>query len=231
MLDEDDPDYIAEKKRKSRELVIDIALGEKTVNEWIEEETPWGTKEYSEGYQAPIPTISPHFETLNLNISNLKTHDDVYDYVIKFIDLNTKKSKAIKNITNNGFDIKMGNGNYGLDDTDFDKYHADLRRILTRLNMCSSIISMESRLGEAKTIIVGRNNWEHFKELESKYGLTMKVIYEPKIDKNKVIVLRNDGSSSPGIMLVENNYDGWGSDFYIKETNRWDKKFCWFWIN
>jgi len=227
MVSDDDEYLLAEKKRQNRELAIDITLGEKDESEWVNKDMIWG-ETISDRLES-INIISPKVITINLNISNLKTHDEVYDFVIDFIDKNTSNAKKLQNGGNSTqFNIKMGSGNYPPEYTDSEKLDVDIRRILTKVNLCSSVISIEGRMGPAKTILIGRNNWSYFKEIEFRHGgiNSLNFVYEDKIDPNKVIVLRNNDSNHPGIFIVENNK----TDFYIKETLKWDKQFCWFWI-
>ena len=228
MISEDDEYLLSEKKRQNRELAIDITLGEKDESEWSKkdmiEPPTWGQTISDKLKSASV--ISPKVITLNLSISNLKTHDEVYDYVIDFIDRNTNVAKKVRNSMQ--FNMKIGGGNYSVGYTESEKFEADLRKIITKANLCSNVIAMEGRIGPSKTIIVGKANWIYFREIESRYGsINMKVIYDDKINPNKVVVLRNGTKSDPGIILIENN----GTDFYIKETSKWDRQFCWFWIN
>lgn len=216
-LSNNDEEFIAEQKRKRRELAIDITLGNKKEEEWVE------VVYDNEFKSTDVNTITPRIININLPKLNHKNYDDVYDDVIKFIDKNTSKTKHF----NKNLDIKMGGGNY-TDMTDFEKYEADLRRIITKINMSSSIVSMEGRIGPGKSILIGKDNWIYFKEIESRYNNVFKkfnLIYDDNIDPRKVIVFRNNNISSSGIMLVNN--DG---DFYMKETPIWYKQFCWFWI-
>jgi hypothetical protein len=231
MVSEDNEYLLAEKKRQNRELAIDITLGEKDESEWSKkdmiEPPTWGQTISDKLESASV--ISPKVITLNLSISNLKTHDEVYDYVIDFIDRNTNVAKKLQNGGNSmQFNVQIGGGNYPVGYTESEKFEADLRKIITKANLCSNVIAMEGRIGPSKTIIVGKANWIYFREIESRYGsINMKVIYDDKINPNKVVVLRNGTKSDPGIILIENN----GTDFYIKETTKWDRQFCWFWIN
>jgi hypothetical protein len=226
-----DDEYLAEKKRQNRELAIDITLGEKDESEWSKKdmiETPtWGQTISNKLESASV--LSPKVITLKSYISNLKTHDEVYDYVIDFIDRNTNVAKNLQNGANSTqFNMKIGGGNYPVGYTESEKFEADLRKIITKTNLCSSVIAIEGRIGPAKTIIAGKDNWIYFREIESRYGsINMKVIYDDKINPNKVVVLRNGTKSDSGIILIENN----GTDFYIKETPKWNRQFCWFWIN
>jgi hypothetical protein len=230
MVSEDDEYLLAEKKRQNRERAIDITLGEKDESDWskkdIIEPSTWG-QNISDKLESDRVVISPKIMTLNLNISNLKTHDEVYDYVIDFIDKNTNVAKKLQNGGNSmQFNLKISGGNY----PEYEKFESDLRKIITKVNLCSSVVIIEGRMGPPKTIIVGKANWIYFKEIELRYGgiNSLKFIYDDKIDPNKVVVLRNSVSGSdPGIILIENN----GIDFYIKESSRWDRQFCWFWIN
>ncbi len=216
-LSNNDKELMAEIKRENRGYIIDTLLD-------IETELPKKTDLFQhKNYIDPISDnfdthmITPRLSTMNLSISNLRTYDEIYDYIINFIDSNTNKNKIIErsNIQLNVNLVK-------------DEFDSNIKKILMRLTLCSNIISIEGRLGTPKTVIVGRNNMIYFKEIERLYSdsLKFKFIYDNKIDPNKVIVLRNGSKDDPGIFFCENDY----GDFYIKESPRWYKQFCWFWI-
>lgn len=224
MLSNDDEIMLAQKKRENRDLVIDIALGEKNESEWSKRDN-WGDAVVS---TSDTNIIMPKVLTMSIGKSIYKNYDEVYDYVINFIDKNTSNPKSL---INGGqpqqFNIKLGQGNYPPDFTDMEKHSADIRRIITKVNLCSSVVSIEGRMGPAKTVLIGRNNWNIFNEIEESLGnMGFNLIYDDKIDPEKVIVLRNNESQHTGIYLIENS-----GDFYIKETPNWHRQFCWFWIN
>lgn len=227
MLSSDDEEFISEKKRKKRELAIDIALGEKKESDWSKEDSDYNI--WAKNTDLTTSVISPKIITMTLNLSSHKSYNDVYDFVIDFINQKTKNPKKLANGANSTqFNIKMGLGNYPPDYTESEKLESDLRRIITKINLCSSVVSIEGRMGAAKTVLIGSDNWNYFQDIESRWGGIngLNFIYSDKIDNNKIIVLRNNDKTQPGIILIDNN-----NNFYIKESPRWDKQFCWFSIS
>lgn len=115
--------------------------------------------------------VMPKVLTMSIGKSIYKNHDEVYDYIIDFIDKNTNNPKSLLNGgQSQQFNIKLRQGNYGQDFTDMEKHSADIRRIITKVNLCSSVISIEGRMGPAKTVLVGKNNWNIFNEIEESLG-------------------------------------------------------------
>lgn len=224
MLSNDDEYMLAQKRRENRDLVIDITLGEKNESEWSKRDS-WGDDLVNSTTDTSV--VMSKVLTMSIRKSIYKNHDEVYDYIIDFIDKNTNNTKSLINGgQSQQFNIKLGQGNYGPDFTGMEKHSADIRRIITKVNLCSSVVSIEGRIGPAKTVLVGKNNWNIFNEIEESLGnMGFKFIYDDKIDPEKVIVLRNNDTQHPGIYLIENN-----GDFYIKETPNWHRQFCWFWI-
>jgi hypothetical protein len=224
MLSNDDEYMLAQKRRENRDLVIDITLGEKNESEWSKRDS-WGDDLVN--ITTDTSVVMPKVLTMSIGKSIYKNHDEVYDYIIDFIDKNTNKPKSLLNGgQSQQFNIKLGQGNYSPDLTDMEKHSVDIRRIITKVNLCSSVVSIEGRIGPAKTVLVGKNNWNIFNEIDESLGnMGFKFIYDDKIDPEKVIVLRNNDTQHPGIYLIENN-----GDFYIKETPHWHRQFCWFWI-
>lgn len=223
MISSDDEVMLAERKRQNRELAIDITLGEKEESEWDKRDT-WGDQLYN---TSDINIISPKVLSMSISKSPYKNHDEIYDYIINFIDKNTSNPKKLINgAQSQQFNVKLGQGNYSPDATEYEKYEADIRRIITKINLCSSVISIEGRIGPGKVVLIGKNNWGIFKEIENYGNMGFKFIYDENIDSDKVIVLRNNDNNHPGIFLIDN--DG---EFYIKETPNWHKQLCWFWIN
>ena len=100
------------------------------------------------------------------------------------------------------------------------------------LNLHSNIISMDGKIGPSKTAIVGINIFKYISYIEAVYGYKhIDVIYDTSIDPDKIILCRNDredgSNSSPGIILVN---DVQNSRYFLKETNKWDSQFSWFWV-
>lgn len=221
-----DEEYIREQKRKNRELSIDVVLGEKSESDWGKSkiESNWQTS-ISEDYSN---IITPKLMTSNINGKKYTNKSEIYNYLINFIESKTINKKKVSNNSNMNLDIKLNKNTFL---TDKENHDANLRRIITKITMHSNIIAMDGRIGPGNSIIIGKDNWEKFQNIESEYdGINnMKFIYEDLIDPNKVIVCRsNNTTDKPGIILVD---DTKNNQYFFKETNFWDRQYSWFWIN
>lgn len=221
-----DEEYIREQKRKNRELSIDVVLDEITESDWQE------SKSQSD-YQMNIDEeysniITPKIMSSNINGKKYSNKSDIYDHLISFIETKTgNKKKKVSGNSNMNLDVQLNND---INLTDSENYEANLRRIITKVNMHSNIIAMDGRIGPGNSILIGKNNWEYFHHIEIKYsGIRgMKFIYEDSIGPNKIIVCRSNNTiEKPGIILVD---DTKNHQYFFKETNFWDRQYSWFWI-
>ena len=209
-----DEEYQLELKRLKRELVIDITLGNKDESEFNELESVG-----SNGY----PTISPNLSNIIISASKFIDYDDIYDKVIHLVDNKTQNPKTtMSNFGNNSLSVKLSNTS-----DDFDTIS---RRILTMLNLHSNIIAMDGRIGSSNTAIIGNNLFKYISYIENIYGYKqLDIIYDTSIDPDKIILCRNDrnNGNSQGIFLIN---DIQNSHYFLKETNKWDRQFSWFWV-
>lgn len=221
-----DEEYIREQKRKNRELSIDFFLDEITESDWRESknQSDWQMnidEEYSN-------IVTPKIMTANINGKKYTNKSDIYDHLISFIETKTSnKKKKVSGNSNMNLDVNIVKDS---NLTDSENYEANLRRIITKITMHNNIIAMDGRIGPGNSVIIGKDNWEYFQNIELKYdGIGgMKFIYEDSIDDNKIIVCRSNKTvDKPGIILVD---DTKNNQYFFKETNFWDRQYSWFWI-
>lgn len=221
-----DEQYIREQKRKNRELSIDIVLDEITESDWRESKNQ---SDWQMNIDEEYPNIvTPKVMTANINGKNYTNKSDIYDHLISFIETKTgNKKKKVSGNSNMNLDVQLVND---INLTEKENYNANLRRIITKITMHSNIIAMDGRIGTGNSIIIGKNNWEHFQNIELNYGgiSGIKFIYEDSIDDNKIIVCRSNNTvDKPGIILVDDTNN---NQYFFKETNFWDRQYSWFWI-
>ena len=204
MISSDDEVMLAERKRQNRELAIDITLGEKEESEWDKRDT-WGDQ-LSNTSDSNINIISPKVLSMSISKSTYKNHDEVYDYIINFIDKNTSNPKKLTNgAQSQQFNVKLGQGNYSPDATEYEKHESDIRRIITKINLCSSVISIDGRIGPGKVVLIGKN-----KKLMDDFG---NITY-PFIDKKEKSYIE--------YAMLDLNMDSWNglSRFELSQLQR-----------
>jgi hypothetical protein len=117
MLSNDDEIMLAQKKREDSDIVIDIALGEKNESEWSKRNN-WSDAVVS---TSDTNVVMSKLLTMIIGKSIYKNYDEVYDYIINFIDKNTNNPKSLINGgQSQQFNVKLSQGNYAPDFTDME---------------------------------------------------------------------------------------------------------------
>jgi hypothetical protein len=162
-------------------------------------------EEYIEEYETEdLPLI---IQKIKIPLSNYTNKQDIWIHVAGLLD----SLKTHPNL------------NYKLTGNHFD----DERKVITKMMMGSNFIAVESRKGPANFAIVGLNAISYIDRMiiDNKVG-GVEVFVDNIIDPNKIILGRND-IDGDGIYLIESN----NVDFFLKETEKWEKSFISFSIN
>lgn len=224
-----DEEFLNHRKRINRELTIDVVLDEISESEWkSNKENNFNIPFDDSPLSSSTRFISPRLMSATVNAIKYTDDSEIYDFLIDFLNKNTKNSKTVQGLPNISLDLKLKT-NYNNSLSERENYEVDIRRIITKIAMSANIVAVEGRLGPADTIIVGEDNWEHFDYIETKHGgVNMLVIYDNNIDKDKVIVCRRGKINEPGLLLAN---DSVNKNFYFKETTFWNRQYSWFLIN
>lgn len=148
---------------------------------------------------------------LNLTSKKFETYQKLKDEVIHFLNQNTKLPKSIAYGPMSSLDVKITG--------DFDQ---DFRRIITKIQMCSSIISMEGRIGPATSIIFGKKSLPYINQNQFN---GIQTYFSELIDDDKIIVCRGNNQDQPGLILIDNSKTG---SYFFNHTQNWHKQYCWF---
>lgn len=207
-----------EKKRVKRSIAIDEVLGEAS-----KESSEYGLESLAIELDSDIPTISP--KIMSLSVSKQDIDDDMaYHQVIAFLDSN---SRAIHSFIGCSDYAVQRNENL----TDEENHEANSRRIRSKALMSANYIAAEGRIGPATALIVGSDCWKWFgydaldPSGNGDFFAGMKVIFEPGIEPDKVILARGGRIDNPGIACIKCVADG---SYYIKETPGWERQYAWF---
>jgi hypothetical protein len=225
-ISSDDEEFIRKVKSQNRDLLVDIVLGEKNESEWNNRSNDYfGTS----GEMDSI--IAPKVMSIQSQVLDLKSYDEIYSDIIDLINTNTKNSKKTKSSLNLNLALTHDSNK-----SNYENYETDIRKIITRINMCSSILATGGRIGPANFILVGEDNWDYFYEIESMINnnnnqsisgsiMGMQIIYEDNIDTDKVILGRKNKIDQPGIHLIE---DLENCKYTIPKTFKWIEQLVWF---
>lgn len=171
----------------------------------VDDEVDDDEEEYIEEYETGVlPLI---IQKIKIPLSNYTNKQDIWNYVAGLLD-------SLKN---------HPNLNYKLTGNHFD----DERKVITKMMMGSNFIAVESRKGPANFAIVGLNTICYIDRMiiDNKVG-GVEIFVDNIIDPNKIILGRSD-IDGDGIYLIESN----NGDFFLKETEKWEKNFISFSIN
>jgi hypothetical protein len=225
MIESGNSEYKREIIKKNRDLAIDALFDEEKVEEYQNREQ-WGESLDQESY---VSTISPRIVSLNLNVNKYNNLPDLYDIVISKLESLTQNPMSIKN-----FDYTISNDP---NLSDYENFNQNSRKIISRINMVSGHISMTSRTGPPKTMIVGNDVLDilvqstMFSNQVSGSGpilgnlMGMNVIFSPLVKNNKIILIRVSERTDPGINLINNTSQ---NEYYLGETNGWENFIHWF---
>jgi hypothetical protein len=218
MVSQDEEEYQRKLKQRNRELVVDAILDDKIeeLNIFRENNTSSVAADLSSQYNSTVSSsgnqvISPKIMKLNLTSKKFETYQKLKDEVIDFLNQNTKLPKSIAYGPMSSLDVKLTG--------DFDQ---DFRRIITKIQMCSSIISMEGRIGPATSIIYGKKSLPYINQNQFN---GIQTYFSELIDDDKIIVCRGNNQNQPGLILIDNSTTG---SYFFNHTQNWHKQYCWF---
>ena len=200
-------------KRKKRNLTIDIVLDE------VDEENGEYTSEIASGELGTV--ISPKIMTISAQSNPFVDEESLYDTVVGFLESNTKQKHHFP--VNLDY-VAMNDPHSTLEENN----GLNFRRIVTKIMHASNFIAAEGRIGPAKAVIVGENNWHWFgEEFVGGSGMlaNLLIIFDKNISPNKIIVARGGNIDNGGIICINNTAD---NTYFLKETLSWEKQYVWF---
>lgn len=212
-------------KMKNRELAIDALLDEEKKEDYKNRE-PIETLDNEGNY---IHTITPQLMSVNVQGKNYLDLSDIYVDIMNTLDSLTSKSMNIPQNLNLTF---SKNPNL----SEYENTETFTRKIITKIQLLSSMIAMSSRKGPANTIILGIEAYKYliipgYMSQQSdgiSVGLLngMYVIPSNLIDSKKIIVMRCEKQTDTGLNVINHPDD---MRYFIKETpNSWSKNIHWF---
>ncbi len=220
MVSQDEEEYQRQIKQRNRELVVDAVLDNKIeeLNNFRENNNSSIAVDLSSQYNSTVSSsgnqvISPKIMKLTLTSKKFETYQKLKNEVIDFLNQNTKLPKSIAYGPMSSLDVKLTG--------DFDQ---DYRRIITKIQMCSSIISMEGRIGPATSIIYGKKSSPYINHALNQFN-GIQTYFSELIDDDKIIVCRGNNQDQPGLILIDNSRTG---SYFFNHTQNWHKQYCWF---
>ncbi len=228
MFDTYNDEYQRHLKMKNRGLAIDALLDEEKTEEYK-------NRDYSHPLDNEgdyIHTITPQLMSVNVQGKNYLDLSDIYVDVMNTLNYLTMNPMKVPQNLNIKFS-KSSNL------SDYENKETFTRKIITKIQLCSSMISMSSRKGPAHSIIVGLDVYPYL--LIQGYlnmktdGIcigtlnNMNVIPSNLIDSKKVIIMRCEKQTETGLNVINCPND---MRYFIKETtNTWSKNIHWFEIS
>jgi hypothetical protein len=206
MVVEDD-ETRREVKRKKRNLAIDTVLDE------VDENGDYTSEEVSKEFGS---IISPKIMTINAQSNPFVDEEDLYNTIVGFLERNTQQKHHFP--VNLDY-VTINDPHHTLEQN----RGINFRRIVTKIMHASNFIATEGRIGPAKAVIVGENNWHWFSEEDNLGGI--QVIFDKKISPNKIIVTRGGNIDNSGIICINNTTD---ATYFLKETPHWERQYVWF---
>lgn len=206
----DDDAKKRELKKERRERAIDAIIDNK-VDEFNEFNKDFDIQEES------IPSIGIRLKSKNLTSNKFIDYDHLWNELINKIEQLTNSITPIHNpIITNGQDL-----------------NTIYRKIVSKCTMLSNLIAANGRSGPAKTILFGSNVLTYLQPFINSQGsgkkigeiMGMNLVFSDKISPNKVIVLRTENRTDPGINLIKSiNND----QYFLSELGNWENKVQWF---
>jgi hypothetical protein len=192
-----------EMQRKKRDLTIDTILGE--ANEDAED---YASDIYSESI------VCPRIMNISMTPSAFFSDKHLYDQVVGFLEKNTQQKHR--------HPISLDFSPIAYSEPESKKIN--FRHIVSKIAHASNFIATDGRIGQATSVIVGRNCWHWF---ENENVGNLLVVLDDCISPDKIIVARGGSIDSSGIICVKNTADG---TYYLKETPSWEKQYAWFMV-
>lgn len=221
MISSEDEEYKRMIKRQNRELVVDAILDDKVEELNIFRENLLNSvTDVSSQYNSSstMGVIGPKIMQINMTAKKFQTYQKLWDEVVDFLNKNTQNQKSKANGPFSSLDVTLQGD-----------FEVDYRRIITKIQMCSSIIGMDGRIGPAKSILYGKKLIPYINNVINYFGSNningMETWFSDLIDDDKVIVCRASNIDQPGLLLVDNSTTG---NYFFNQTPKWDKQYCWF---
>ncbi len=224
MISSEDEEYKRMIKQQNRELVVDAILDDKVeeLNIFRENQIV-DTIDISSQYNSSVShggigVISPKIMKINLTSKKFDTSEKVYNEVIDFLNQNTQNNKSNSIGSMSSLDVTLQG--------DFD---VDYRRIMTKIQMCSNLISIDGRIGTATAIVYGRKSTRYIHYATNQFGSNtingLHTYFSDLIDDDKIIVCRGNNIDQPGLLFIDNSTTG---NYFFNQTPNWHKQYCWF---
>lgn len=222
MISHDSDEYKREIKQQNRGLVVDAILDDKVEELNIFRENYLDkVTDISLQYNPSVSStgiISPKIMTLNLVAKKFERWEKIHCEVIDFLNQNTRTPKSKATGPNNNLDIHIQN--------DFSQ---DFKNIMTRIQMCSSLIAIDGRIGPATALIYGKKLIPYI-DYALNQSVTnningIEVYSHDLIDSDKIILCRANSIDQPGLLLIDNSITG---HYFFDQTPNWDKQYAWF---
>ena len=221
MLSSEDEEYQRMIKQQNRELVVDAILDDKVEELNIfRENSIGGVTDVISQYNtsSTMGIISPKTMQINMTAKKFQTHKKIWDEVVDFLNKNTQNTKSKSNGPFSSLDVTLQG--------DFD---TDYRKIITKIQMCSSIIAMEGRIASGTSILYGKKLIPYINytinQFDSNNINGLIAHYSDLVDDDKVIVCRGNEINQPGLLLIDDQENG---QYFFNQTPNWHKQYCWF---
>jgi hypothetical protein len=221
MISSDEEEYQRRIRQQNRELVVDAILDDKVTELNIFRESQ--IVDLSSQYNSTVSisgtsVISPKIMQINLTAKKFETYEKIWNEIVDFLNQNTKTSKSKSNGLMSSLDVKTT--------ADFDQ---DFRRIINKIQMCSSIIAMDGRIGPATSFIYGKKSFDFINYAKNQFGSNningLEAHFSDLIDDDKIIVCRGNNIDQPGLLFIDNSTNG---NYFFEQTPNWHKQYCWF---
>lgn len=221
MISSEDEEYQRQIKQQNRELVVDAILDNKVEelnkfreNTLVDLSSQYNSTVSSAGYQV----ISPRIIQINLTAKKFENYEKIWNEVVDFLNQHTQNPKSKANGPMSSLDVNLTG--------DFDQ---DWRRIITNINMCSSIIAIDGRIGPGTSLIYGKKSFPYINHAISQFGSNningIETHFSDLIDDDKIIICRGGNIDQPGLLLIDNSTIG---NYFFDKTGNWEKQYCWF---
>jgi len=221
MISSDDEEYQRQIKQQNRELVVDAILDDKVdeLNIFRENQIIDISSQYNSNLShSRTQVIGPKIMQINLTAKKFETYEKIWNGIVNFLNQNTKNAKSKANGPISSLDVKLTG--------DFDQ---DFRRIITKIQMCSSIIAIEGRIGPATSLIYGKKSFPYINHATNQFGSNningIQAHFSNLIDDDKIVVCRGNNIDQPGLLLIDNSTTG---NYFFDKTPNWHKQYCWF---
>lgn len=142
-----------------------------------------------------------------------KSEKEIWDDIIVLINSITSKGYFSKNSPSKSYDLQKLNK----------KEEDIIRELILKITMGSHIITMDSRIGPAKTLITNPNLKDLFEKSGIFKSLEIDLIYDQNIPQNRIILCRNNDVDMEG--LIRFNYQ---NNWWCLNTDNFEKMFFWF---